>query len=271
MNKILFSTLSLVAAVSLNATVFATVNGMDITEREIAPIVAGLGPNVDISKLPDNIKKEILERSIMQQLLLKEAKDSGVAKGERFNRELELAKEMLTIRLWQEEKAKNIKVAENDIKAFYDKNKAKFMQPAQIKAGHILVKTEAEAKTIINDLKNFKGDDLVKNFAITAAQKSLEPAARQTGGALGWFSEHQMVKPFYDAAKALKKGEISSKPVKTQFGYHVILKEDAKDAHQATFSEAKPAIENILKQEKLKETITKEAKDLRAKAKVEYK
>lgn len=70
---------------------------------------------------------------------------------------------------------------------------------------------------------------------------------------------------------ALKKGEISLKPVKTQFGYHVILKEDAKDAHQATFSEAKPTIENILKQEKLKETITKEAKDLRAKAKVEYK
>ena len=49
------------------------------------------------------------------------------------------------------------------------------------------------------------------------------------------------------------------------------MKEDAKDAHQATFSEAKPTIENILKQEKLKETITKEAKDLRAKAKVEYK
>lgn len=271
MNKILLSALSLAAAVSLNATVFATANGIEITEREIAPIVAGLGANINLATLPNEMKKEILDRAIMQQLLLKEAKDSGVLSDKNYLREVELAKDMLALRVWQEKQADQIKIQDSDIKAFYDANKAKFMQPAQIKASHILVKTEAEAKAIIADLKKAKGADLAKKFAEIAKEKSLEPAAKQSGGELGYFNQNQMVKPFWTAANALKKGAISATPTKTQFGYHVILKEDEKAKRQATLDETKPMIENLLKQEKLKEVVAKKAQDLRQNAKVEYK
>ena len=80
-----------------------------------------------------------------------------------------------------------------------------------------------------------------------------------------------MVKPFADAASALKKGEITKTPVKTQFGFHVILKEDAKDKKQLTQDDVKQFIEENIKQEKFQQHIKDEGKMLREKAKIEYK
>jgi parvulin-like peptidyl-prolyl isomerase len=91
----------------------------------------------------------------------------------------------------------------------------------QVHARHILVKTEDEAKTILYDVTIGK-----KDFGAVAAEKSLCPSKRQ-GGDLGWFGRGQMVKEFETAAFALKPGEIS-KPVKTQFGYHIIKVEEVK-------------------------------------------
>ncbi len=90
-----------------------------------------------------------------------------------------------------------------------------------IRAGHILVKTEEEAKKLKSEIKN------EKDFAKKAKEVSLCPSGAE-GGDLGWFSKGQMVKPFEDAAFSLKKGEISE-PVKTQFGYHLIYLADIKD------------------------------------------
>ena len=80
-----------------------------------------------------------------------------------------------------------------------------------------------------------------------------------------------MVKPFSDAVSALKKGEITKTPVKTQFGFHVILKEDAKDKKQLTQDDVKQFIEENIKQEKFQQHIKDEGKMLREKAKIEYK
>ena len=141
-----------------------------------------------------------------------------------------------------------------------------------VQVRHILVKTEAEAKGIIGELKGLNGAALTQKFAETAATKSIEPAAKQTGGALPPFpKEGAMVKPFADAAFAMKKGEISKAPVKTQFGYHVILKEDQSAQRQATVNEVKPFIEGAIRQEKAAANLQKTAQDLFKKAKIEYK
>ncbi|MDA3080342.1 MULTISPECIES: peptidylprolyl isomerase [unclassified Campylobacter] len=273
MKKIVFSALSLAVAVSLNATVFATVNGKNITENELIPMLAGSGiaPN-ELANMPATAKKEILDRVITQQLLVDQAKKSGVTNDELYKKELEVQKDILAVRVWQAKQANNIKISDSEVQNFYNKNKSKFVEPPLVQVRHILVKTEAEAKGLIGELKALNGAALTQKFAETAAAKSIEPAAKQTGGALPPFpKEGAMVKPFADAAFAMKKGEISKNPVKTEFGYHVILKEDERAQRQVPVNEAKPIIEGVIRQEKAAANLQKTAQDLFKKAKIEYK
>lgn len=273
MKKIVFSALSLAVAVSLNATVFATVNGKNITENEVIPMLAGSGiaPN-ELANMPATAKKEILDRVITQQLLVDQAKKSGVTNDELYKKELEVQKDILAVRVWQAKQANNIKISDSEVQNFYNKNKSKFVEPPLVQVRHILVKTEAEAKGLIGELKALNGAALTQKFAETAAAKSIEPAAKQTGGALPPFpKEGAMVKPFADAAFAMKKGEISKNPVKTEFGYHVILKEDERAQRQVPVNEAKPIIEGVIRQEKAAANLQKTAQDLFKKAKIEYK
>lgn len=273
MKKIVFSALSLAVAVSLNATVFATVNGKNITENEVIPMLAGSGiaPN-ELANMPATAKKEILDRVITQQLLVDQAKKSGVTNDELYKKELEVQKDILAVRVWQAKQANNIKISDSEVQNFYNKNKSKFVEPPLVQVRHILVKTEAEAKGLIGELKALNGAALTQKFAETAATKSIEPAAKQTGGALPPFpKEGAMVKPFADAAFAMKKGEISKNPVKTEFGYHVILKEDERAQRQVPVNEAKPIIEGVIRQEKAAQNLQKTAQDLFKKAKIEYK
>ena len=114
-------------------------------------------------------------------------------------------------------------------------------------------------------------NELVKKFEELAKSKSTDQGSAANGGELGWFGQSQMVKPFADAAFALKKGEVTQKPVKSNFGYHVILKEDSKAAGTVGLNEVKPQIEGNLKMEKFRNDIRKRGDELRSKAKVEYK
>ncbi len=107
-------------------------------------------------------------------------------------------------------------------------------------------------------------------FVELATTKSTGPSG-QGGGDLGWFAANQMVKPFADAAFALKKGEYTKTPGQTQFGYHVILVEDTKAAEKASFDMVKPQIENGLKMEKFRVEVATKAQKLRQGAKVTIK
>jgi len=112
------------------------------------------------------------------------------------------------------------------------------MQKASAHARHILVKTEEEAKKIIEALKGLKGEALKKKFIELAKSKSTGPSGPQ-GGDLGTFTKGQMVPEFSKAVWALKPGEITTAPVKTQFGYHVIYLEDKKEAQPTPYEKVK--------------------------------
>ena len=103
-----------------------------------------------------------------------------------------------------------------------------------------------------------------------AKSKSTGPSGAN-GGDLGWFSSRQMVPSFSEAAFALKKGEITKKPVKTQYGYHVILLEDKKPAGHIKLETVKEQIKNVIKMEKFRNKVSKRAKELRKKAKIVIK
>ena len=154
--------------------------------------------------------------------------------------------------------------SDTDVQAFYDKNKVKYTQPESVTARHILLKTEDEAKAVIAQLK--AGAD----FTQLAKDKSIEPGAKDSGGDLGTFTKGKMVPEFETAAFAQKVGTFSETPVKTQFGYHVILVEAHTAAVAQDFAKVKPQVQqdalNAAKDAKFQTFFD----DLRKKAKIEY-
>ncbi|WP_327204739.1 peptidylprolyl isomerase [Paenibacillus sp. DMB20] len=125
-----------------------------------------------------------------------------------------------------------VKVTDDEIKKTYDQYKDSFATPEQVRASHILVDTKEEAEKIIKQLKD--GAD----FAAIAKEKN-EDATKETGGDLDFFPKGKMDPAFEEAAFKLKKGEISSEPVKSSFGYHVIKVTDRKEATNPTFEDKK--------------------------------
>lgn len=153
-----------------------------------------------------------------------------------------------------------INISDKEIKDFYDENIDMFAaQEGQIHVSHILVETEDEAKGVLKELQ--EGVD----FKELAKEKSIEPAAKTTGGDLGFFSKGQMVKEFEDAAFALKNVGQLSGPVETQFGWHIIRKE----ADTIGFDDAKEEIISMLKSQKEQEMLKTYVDDLRKNADIE--
>ena len=108
------------------------------------------------------------------------------------------------------------------VKAWYDEHLVQFRNP-QVKARHILVKDEAEAKAIYADVK--AGGD----FSKIATEKSIDKNSGEKGGELGWFDQKRMVKEFADAAFVANKGDLLG-PIQSKFGYHIIMVDDKRDA-----------------------------------------
>ena len=135
------------------------------------------------------------------------------------------------------------KITDADLKKRYDAEVAKVPPTEELKASHILVKTEDEAKDIIKQLEG--GAD----FAKLAKEKSTDTGSGANGGDLGYFGDGDMVPEFYAAANKLKKGEFTKDPVKSQYGWHVILLTDRRTKVAPKFEEVKDQIKDELTQE----------------------
>jgi parvulin-like peptidyl-prolyl isomerase len=269
MKKIVFGALAMAAAMSLNAAVLATVNGQDITDEDVALLLRQM-PGAKYENLQPEIKQQVLNQAIDRKLLINQAVNSGIEKDKEYTDTLEKVKREIALEIWMKKEYDKTKVDDAAIKKFYDNNSEKFIQPEQVKASHILVEKEADAKNIIKELSSVSSKDLQAKFAELAKKNSTDGSA-QTGGDLGWFSKNQMVKPFADAAFALKKGEITKTPIKTQFGYHVIYLEDKRAEKKANFDEVKEQIAGMLKAEEFRKNVEAQAKTLRDKAKIDIK
>ena len=253
-----------VLSVSLNATSYATVNGEEVTDQDIAVLMRAM-QGAKFEELPSDAKQKIVEQAVERKLLTAEANKSGIEKNKEYQEALKRIKGDLALEIWMKKIYDGVKVDAKDTKDYYDKNSDKFMQPATVKARHILVKSEEEAKDVIKQLDGASGAKLTEKFIELANSKSVDPSAKQSGGELGWFAANQMVKPFADAAFALKKGEFTKAAVQTQFGFHVILVEDVRASKPLELKEIEPQLKNMVTQQ----VIAKIFEDLRNNAKVE--
>lgn len=209
-------------------------------------------------------KKQIIDNYKKEFLVYEKAKKEGYEKVDAVLEQLEEIKKGVMIQVYLKENVNDkVKIGTKEIRDFYNKNKADFMGQEEVKARHILVNSEEEAKSIIEQLN--KGG----NFAQLAREYSMDPSGKANGGDLGWFAKGRMVKPFETAAFELKKGQYTKTPVNTQFGWHIISVEDKKDAKQQEFKEVEAEIENLIKQEKYKELFEKIIEEAEKQIKVE--
>ena len=246
--------------------VYATVNGMNVTQKDVAALLRG--QNVEFESLQKEQQRQILDNLIEQKLLADMAYKSKISKSTEYKEELERLKKSLAFQMWLRDFSQNVKIDDKEVKKFYDENKAKFKTPDQLKASHILVKTEQEAKEIIKKLSSAK--KLKDEFTALAKEKSVGPSG-SNGGELGWFTKEKMVPEFSTAAQKLAVGTITKAPVKTNYGYHIIYLDDKKASAVLEYDKVKDRLKQDLIQQKFAKEAKDEAVKLKKKAKIEYK
>ena len=248
---------SVPAAGTSKGAVAATVNGSPISERFVDMMLkqrSDLGREVGAEA-----RKAFIDRLAMQLVIAQEAIKNGLDRTPEVMDRLELSRQSVLVDAFIQDYIKNHTISDAELKAGYEKLKAE-AGGQEYKARHILVETEAEAREIIAKLKKNP-----KAFEALANEKSKDRGSKANGGDLGWFDPRGMVPEFGAAVAALAKGKFSEEPVKTQFGYHVILLED---------SRAKPApaleqVKDTLMQQLQGQNLRKYLDELKAKAKIE--
>ncbi|MGI4849278.1 MAG: peptidylprolyl isomerase [Janthinobacterium lividum] len=230
------------AAIPAFAQNLAVVNGKPVPSARADIMVKQMvssGQQQDSPQLRAMVKEELINREI----LIQEADKLGLGNTAEVKNQMEIARQSIVIRALVADYVAKNPVKEADLRAEYDRFKAA-AGDKEYRARHILVEKEEDAKAIIAKLKGgAKFEDLAK--------QSKDTGSAANGGDLDWNGPTQFVKPFADAMVALKKGEITETPVKTQFGYHVIKLEDVRAAKIPTFEEVKPQIAEQLQQQRL--------------------
>jgi len=238
----------------------ATVNGTPISQKSydyyLAQAMQRRGQNQGQGGVNrEAIINELVNRELLHQAAIKEK----VENDETVAFQLEQLKVDALIQGLINKLSKDNAITDKDLKKEYDKRIAG-AKLSEYKARHILLKTEEDAKTVIAEL------DSGSKFEELAKKKSTGPSAKD-GGDLGWFNPSQMVPPFSQAVAQMKKGSYTKKPVKTQFGWHVIKLEDTRKRTPPKFEDIKPQIRMVLQNKRIQEYIT----DLRKKAKIDIK
>jgi len=260
-------TVAVMATSVVASDILVTVNGKNITKQDAQAFVRASAPNSDFMQLAPDEKKMVTDRLVEKVLFTELAAQEGIDKKPEFQRNMKKIKEELLVNMWMKAQMDNAIVSDSEAKEFYEKNAAKFMEKASMHARHILLENEKDAQDVIDALEPFTGEALKTKFIELAKEKSTGPSAPQ-GGDLGTFTKGKMVPEFSKAAWTLDNGQITTTPVKTQFGYHVIYLETKSAATPVSYEKVKERIITSLKQQQFTAKITEVAKELRSKAKI---
>jgi peptidyl-prolyl cis-trans isomerase C len=233
----------------------AIVNGKPISKAALESLQAEIGQRRGGGNVPED---KIVEELIKRELLRQEAESSNLAKDPKFAARLENAQRMVMSQAAAENFIATAQVSDEELKKEYDQ-RIGAMNMAEFRARHILVDSEKAAKDIIAKLK--KGE----KFADLAKKQSKDPGSKDKGGELGWFNPQQMVPQFSQAVVALKNGETTQTPVQSQFGWHVIEREESRDQQPPPFDAVKEQLRSMVQTQKLQQHMA----DLQSKAKIE--
>lgn len=205
----------------------------------------------------DELRKTVLEELVRREIISQEAVKRGFEKKLDIQAQIELSRQGVLIGAYLNDYAKANPPTDEALKKEYDGIRSA-LGDKEYKARHILVEKEEDAKGLIEKLKKGeKFEDLAK--------QSKDPGSKDRGGDLGWANRANYVKPFSEAMVKLEKGKYTEAPVKSDFGWHVIMLDDVRELKAPPFDDIKPQLVQRLQQR----TVEKHIMDLRAKAKVE--
>lgn len=240
--------------------ILTRVGDFTVTEKDVLDFINLLGQEGMQFNNSSGIK-QVAKELMNQHLIYLDAKESKLDEEEDFVNELNIAKEQMLKQYSMRKVLESVEVPEEEIKAFYEENKAMFKPMYSFKASHILVEEEDKAKEIKAKLdEGSKFEDLAQEFSTCPS--------KEAGGELGVFSTGQMVPEFEDACVEMEIGSISE-PVKTQFGYHLIKLDDKALAKDADFESVKLDINNMLLGQKQQEKYLEVTENLHEKYEVE--
>lgn len=249
---------ALALTVSAQAQNIAVVNGKPVPKARVETLIqqaekAG-------QKVSPEMQQQARDQVVLREIFTQEAERRGIAASADYRAQMELARQSILIRELFDDYRKKNPVTDEAAKVEYDKFKAQ-SSGTEYRARHILVEKEDEAKALIAQLK------AGANFEELAKKNSKDPGSGQNGGDLDFAKPDSYVPEFGNALTKLKKGETTSEPVKTQFGYHIIRLEDTREATFPAFDDVKAQIKQRLEQVSMQQY----QEELRAKAKTDYK
>lgn len=222
-------------------SVIARVNGVELTERELA--LAEVDLLEQFAQVPAEQRRAMILNALLDiKVLALAAEKAGLAEEPNFQAQMNFNRARALHNNYFQSNALNA-ITEDEMKQRYEIEVKNFPSKKEIRARHILVKTEEEAKAVVVEL------DGGADFAELAKTKSTGPSGPQ-GGDLGYFGRGQMVPEFEAAAFDLENGSYTKVPVKSQFGFHVIFKEDARDSKPPTFEQVEGQVRQALAREK---------------------
>ncbi|MBE7636549.1 peptidylprolyl isomerase [Sneathiella sp. P13V-1] len=236
--------------------VVATVNGVEIRESDVTNLYANLPQQY--KQVPfEMIKSQLVDQLVSMKIVQKAAKDEKYNEQAGYLDRVADAKDQILQEFYLQEKM-TAAASEEAVNAAYEKLKSEFEPKEEIRARHILVEKEEEARDVVAKL------DAGEDFVELAKTTSVGPSGPQ-GGDLGFFGEGQMVKPFSDAAFAMEPGTYTKEPVKTQFGWHVIKLEERRNTQPPALEQVRGELENQISNEAVSTLID----DLRGKATID--
>lgn len=220
-------------AIIADTAVVATINGADVRLKDVKEFAKNIPQLAD---LPFNmVYPQLLETMINARVVLQGAESTGVENDEAVQKTLKLAREQVISQAYLE-KQLEAKMTPEALQEMYMAEMKNFNRQEEVRARHILVSSKKEADDVVAQLK--AGVD----FALLANTKSLDK--ENQGGSLGYFTKNMMIPEFGDAVFSMKKGQLSA-PIKTPFGWHVVLVEDRRLAAPPAFEDVEDQLKQI--------------------------
>ncbi|CAN5244416.1 peptidylprolyl isomerase [soil metagenome] len=200
-----------------------------------------------LSEVSEEEQQQVAEELRKLELVAEEAEKRGIGDQPDIAARLSLERKRVLAQALIQKHLEENPVTEEELRAEYESQLAE-STGQEYKARHILLKTKEEAEEVIDQL------DEGADFAELATDKSTGPSAPD-GGDLGWFTADRMVEPFAEAVAKMEKGTYSKEPVETQFGWHVILNEDTRDATPPAFETVKDQLRPVVEQRRVEKLV----------------
>ncbi len=231
--------------------VIATIGGKPVYQSELDIAKADLDPQFE--RLPEEQRTAAVLSALLDiKVMAQQAERAGFGQDELFERRMGFLKDRTLHNDYFRSRVVE-GVTPEEVRKRYDDEVAATPPEKEVRARHILVDSEEQAKAVIGEL------DAGGDFIELAKEKSTGPSGPQ-GGDLGYFSRGRMVPEFEEAAFALDPGTYTDEPVKSQFGWHIIKVEDVRDMPPPPFEQVAEQIQRVLVQERYLELI-QEARD----------